>query len=227
MHSSLGKSRLAEGSDAGPALLAVLEQNFAPIVARTLLMVARRRAGCPSEAISRSDLPAVVRALEDSLPAYVADAGRRRACEESLRATLGRSGPPSNPSPRTRVPVNSDADLRLVTDTVRSLARQAGMSVLDQTKMMTASAELARNILQYADSGEFQVWILDNPRKGLGISAVDHGPGIADVAKVMSPSYVSRTGMGIGLQGAKRLVDEFEIDSSASKGTSVTLRKYV
>jgi serine/threonine-protein kinase RsbT len=221
---------LAEGVDSAPALLAALEQNFAPLVARTLLMVARRRAGCRTDAIRSSHLASVVRAIEESLPAYVADAQRRRMCEDAVRATLGRTDSPGRPAASTaptRLPVNSDADLRLVTDTVRTLSRQLGMSVLDQTKIMTASAELARNMLQYAHSGEFNFWVLDRPRKGLGISAVDRGPGIPDIAKVMAPGYVSRTGMGIGLQGAKRLVDEFEIDSSVARGTSVMLRKYV
>lgn len=225
MSSGSSKSLSTDGSDFAAPLLEVLERSFSTIVARTLLMVARRRAGCSTDPLSAGDAAAVIRALEDSLPAYLADTERRRSCETALKNSLLTSTSPTPPAAK-RIAVRSDADLRLVTDTVRTLARELGMSVLDQTKLMTASAELVRNMLQYAGSGEFQVSIVDRPRKGLSISAIDHGPGIPDVGRVMAPSYTSRTGMGIGLQGTKRLMDEFEIESSAAKGTSVRLRKY-
>jgi serine/threonine-protein kinase RsbT len=141
---------------------------------------------------------------------------------------LADSGPPSGTVAAPQVvPVSCTADLQNVTEAARSRSREVGMSLLDQTKVMTASAELARNILQYAGSGEFRFTVLDAPRTGICIQATDSGPGIADVAKVMSPSYRSRTGMGIGLQGAKRLMDSFEIESSPGRGTVVRLRKYV
>jgi len=227
VNSTSGSQAQRSSGGGSDALQALLEKTFAPVVARTLLMVARRRANCPEGEISGGVLATVVREIEGSLPAYLADPERRRACLSALRAFLGeRSTSGTSPIVARLVPINSDADMRLVTEAARSCARDAGMSVLDQTKTMTVCAELARNILQYAGSGELRLWLVDRPRRGIGIEAVDRGPGIADLARVLSPSYVSRTGMGIGLQGSRRLVDEFDIESAPGKGTSVTLRKY-
>jgi serine/threonine-protein kinase RsbT len=204
-----------------------LSQSFSPTLARTLLMVARTRAQCPEGRLSATSVQAVLVALEQCLPAYLADAGRRHACVSALKRAVGeRSAEPLSTAVRV-VPVKADPDLHTVGEIAKGFASQVGMSLLNQTKLMTASAELARNILLYAGSGEFRFWVIQAPRQGVGVTASDHGPGIADVAKVMTPSYISRTGMGVGLQGAKRLVDEFEISSSPGKGTTVTLRKYV
>jgi serine/threonine-protein kinase RsbT len=165
----------------------------------------------------------VVQALREAVPTYLSDAVRQRACTAALdRFAASRAGPAGVET----LVVASERDLRVVTDTVKDWARRLGFSALDHTKLMTATAELARNMLQYAGSGEIRLTPIDSPRKGLTIVASDRGPGIDDVRRVMTPGYVSRTGMGIGLQGAKRLVDEFEITSTPGRGTVVTLRKY-
>jgi serine/threonine-protein kinase RsbT len=217
-------------ADATGALLGVLQQFFSSAIARTLLAVARRRAQCPEGPVHGASLVALVQALQDSIPSYMADPARRTACAAALQGVVreqGRDpgGEDTGPLPQL-VAVRSDADVRVVTDTVKSHAVELGMSVLDQTKLMTAAAELARNILQYARGGEMRFRVLDG-RRGLGIEASDQGPGIADLNKVMSPGYRSRTGMGVGLQGTKRLVDAFEIRSAVGQGTVVTVRKYV
>jgi serine/threonine-protein kinase RsbT len=213
-------------ADATGAVLGVLQQFFSTAIARTLLTVARRRAQCPEGPVQGAGLVALVQALQDSVPSYLADPLRQSSCTAALQAVIrGQSDAAAGALPQL-VPVRSDADVRVVTDTVRSHAVELGMSVLDQTKLMTAAAELARNILQYARTGEMRFRVLDG-RKGLGIEASDQGPGISDVNKVMSPSYRSRTGMGVGLQGTKRLVDAFEIRSASGQGTVVSIRKYV
>jgi serine/threonine-protein kinase RsbT len=169
---------------------------------------------------------ALVQALQESVPSYIVDAARQAACIASLQAIVGTLGRSSAPEIPRVVAVRTDPDVRVVTDSVKSHARQLGLPLLDQTKLMTAAAELARNILQYAGKGEVRFRPVDPPRKGLVIEAEDRGPGIPDVNRVLSPDYVSKTGMGIGLQGTKRLVDEFEIRSGPGLGTTVTLRKY-
>ena len=212
-------------ADATGALLGVLQQFFSTAIARTLLTVARRRAQCPEGPVQGAGLVALVQALQDSIPSYLADPARQASCAAALQAVVREQNEAGAGLPQL-VPVRSDADVRVVTDTVRSHAVELGMSVLDQTKLMTAAAELARNILQYARSGELRFRVLEG-RRGLGIEAADQGPGIADVTKVMSPGYRSKTGMGVGLQGTKRLVDTFEIRSAAGQGTVVSIRKYV
>src|SRR6185437_3764903 len=212
-------------ADATSALLGVLQQFFSTAIARTLLTVARRRAQCPEGPVQGAGLVALVQALQDSIPSYVADPTRQASCAAALQAVVREQSEAGAGLPQL-VPVRSDVDVRVVTDTGRSHAVELEMSVLDQTKLMTAAAELARNILQYARSGEVRFRVLEG-RRGLGIEASDQGPGIADVTKVMSPGYRSKTGMGVGLQGTKRLVDTFEIRSAAGQGTVVSIRKYV
>lgn len=93
--------------------------------------------------------------------------------------------------------------------------------------MATAASELARNILLYAGAGELRVGISETPSRGIQITAIDTGPGIPDVDRVMSSGYRSRTGMGMGLKGARRLMDELEIDSRVGVGTTIVARKRV
>ena len=108
--------------------------------------------------------------------------------------------------------------------------RDIGFSALDQTKFLTAASELVRNILQYARTGHVSISRSSragNDRAGLELIASDSGPGIVDTGHVLSTQYRSKSGMGIGLKGARRLVDEFELDSQPGRGTRVTIRKYV
>jgi anti-sigma regulatory factor (Ser/Thr protein kinase) len=123
------------------------------------------------------------------------------------------------------VRVRQASDVVHACDLARATARGVGFTLLDQTKIATAASELARNILLYVGDGELRVAALESPRRGIQISAVDSGAGIADVDLVMSGGYRSRTGMGLGLKGTKRLMDALEIDSRPGRGTTVVARK--
>jgi serine/threonine-protein kinase RsbT len=214
--------------DGSAAILAVLEQTFSASDARTLLMVARQRADAVRCELAGSRLTTVLQMLESSLGAYLADSVRRRSCISALqRVGAEYGGLLASESVPWIVPIKSDQDVGVVTDAARSCARYAAMTSVNQTKLMTATAEIARNIVQYARSGEIRFTVFERPRAGVLIVASDMGPGIADITKVMSPKYVSKTGMGIGLQGARRLVDEFAVESSPTSGTKITMRKYV
>ncbi|MBX3208874.1 MAG: anti-sigma regulatory factor [Labilithrix sp.] len=109
----------------------------------------------------------------------------------------------------------------------RDMCRELGLSEINQVKVATAISELARNIFTYAKTGNISLRRLAAPRAGIEIVATDRGPGIADVKLVLSGTYKSKTGMGKGLLGTKRLVDFFEIDSGPERGTRVVLRKFV
>jgi serine/threonine-protein kinase RsbT len=122
--------------------------------------------------------------------------------------------------------ISSSEDFQNASDVGRDICRQLGFGPLDQTKVSTAICELTRNILQYAGRGELKFATLNSPRRGIEVHAVDHGPGIPDLGLVMSTQYRSRTGMGMGLKGTKRIVDEFEIESVPGRGTRVVFRKY-
>jgi serine/threonine-protein kinase RsbT len=110
---------------------------------------------------------------------------------------------------------------------VRHLSQQCGFSLVDQTKMVTAASELGRNTLKYGGGGEMRWEILrDGGRVGLRLQFVDEGPGIPDVEQAMTDGWTSGSGLGMGLSGTKRLVNEFKIESAVGRGTSVTITRW-
>jgi anti-sigma regulatory factor (Ser/Thr protein kinase) len=125
-----------------------------------------------------------------------------------------------------QVHIHSSADIVAAREQGRSLASQAGFSQSHLTIIATAISEVASNIVDYAKDGTVVITLIaDASRQGVEIIATDTGPGIADIAAVMRDGYSS--GPGIGLPGARRLMDEFAIVSSTGHGTTVTMKKWV
>jgi serine/threonine-protein kinase RsbT len=125
------------------------------------------------------------------------------------------------------LPLKSEQDIVLARQAVRKFTQELGFSLVEQTKMVTAASEIARNTVIYGGGGTVR-WemLLDGARKGLRLRFEDQGPGIADVEQAMTDGWTSGTGMGMGLSGAKRLVNEFEIDTRPGAGTRVTLTRW-
>jgi serine/threonine-protein kinase RsbT len=116
----------------------------------------------------------------------------------------------------------SSEDVVMVRQAVRQWAGELGFSLVDQTKLVTAASELARNAVIYGGGGIARVEALWNgSRRGLRVTFEDNGPGIADIQQAMKDGYTTGTGLGLGLGGAKRLTDEFEIRSCPGEGTRV------
>lgn len=110
---------------------------------------------------------------------------------------------------------------------VRERAIHIGFSLIDQTKFVTAASELGRNTIQYGGGGKARIEIVANgTRRGLRLLFADEGPGIADISLAMKDGYTSGGGLGLGLPGAKKLSDEFAIDSAPGKGTRVTIVRW-
>ncbi len=127
-----------------------------------------------------------------------------------------------------RIPIRSDLDVVAARQTGRALAARLGFSDVEQTMIATAISELARNILLYAQRGEITVDFAQKDRsKGICIVATDAGPGIPDIEKALQEGYSSSYGLGMGLPGTRRLVDDFEIRSEPGKGTTVMARKWL
>lgn len=125
------------------------------------------------------------------------------------------------------VAVRSDIDIVLARTAARDTAKRLGFGAIDQARIATAVSELARNIYLYAGTGTVSVRPLDRQgRCGIEIVCQDEGPGIADIPLVMQDGYSTSRGMGMGLPGAKRLMDEFELRSRAGAGTTVICRKW-
>ncbi len=129
--------------------------------------------------------------------------------------------------PAERVDVTSDQDVVRVRQLVRTVAVAVKLSLVDQTKVVTAASELARNTLVYGGGGTVEVTRVDNGRRqGIRIVFADQGPGIADLELAFTDGYTTGSGLGLGLSGARRLVDEFAIDTAAGQGTSITVTKW-
>jgi serine/threonine-protein kinase RsbT len=126
-----------------------------------------------------------------------------------------------------RQPVRSSEDIVLVRQSVRAWAVELGFSLVDQTKIVTAASELARNTVIYGGGGRATLEALaDGRRRGLRLSFEDEGPGIKDIEQAMKDGFTTGNGLGLGLSGAKRLSNEFEIVSALGQGTRVTIARW-
>jgi serine/threonine-protein kinase RsbT len=125
------------------------------------------------------------------------------------------------------VPLRSEHDIVLARQLVRRLSQQLNFSLVDQTKMVTAASELARNALVYGGGGAMQ-WetILNGTRNGLKLKFADEGPGIPNLDLALTDGWTSGGGLGMGLSGARRLVNDFEIDTRVGAGTRVTITRW-
>lgn len=123
--------------------------------------------------------------------------------------------------------IGSDADVVRVRQAVRTAALEAKLSIVDQTKIVTAASELARNALIHGGGGSAQLQILrEQNRVGVRIAFVDSGPGIADISLAMKDGFTTKGGLGLGLSGSKRLVDGFELETKVGHGTRITVTKW-
>ena len=130
-------------------------------------------------------------------------------------------------SDELRIAIESDLDVVTARQRARELAAGLDLTSTDQTLLATAISEVARNITTYAKRGEVILSVVrDGGREGIRVVARDEGPGIEDIERALQDGYTSGGGLGIGLPGARRLVDEFEIESAPSVGTTVTLVKW-
>lgn len=132
----------------------------------------------------------------------------------------------AQPKDVIEIVITVESDIVRARGAGRDMCRELGFNEINQVKVATAISELARNIFHYAKTGKVVLRKLGSPRPGIEIVASDNGPGIADVKLVLSGGYQSRTGMGKGLLGARRLMDFFDIITAPDRGTTITLRKH-
>jgi serine/threonine-protein kinase RsbT len=134
---------------------------------------------------------------------------------------------PAEARPIATLSLRSDEEIVRLRQMLREHAVAHGFSLVEQTKFVTAASELARNTLRYGGGGEVHLSALaDGTRKGIRLSFVDHGPGIADLDSALRDGFTTGGGLGLGLGGAKRLSDEFGIASTPGEGTTVTITKW-
>jgi len=125
------------------------------------------------------------------------------------------------------ITISNDQDILLVRTAVRQVAIELGFNLVDQTKLVTAASELTRNIVLYAVEGTVKLEQVENQgHTGLRITFEDRGPGIADIELALKDGYTTSGGLGLGLGGSKRLVNDFDIESKVGKGTRVTITRW-
>lgn len=124
-------------------------------------------------------------------------------------------------------PVRTQEDIVLARQAVRKMALECGLRLVDQTKIVTAASELARNTVVYGGGGDMDWAIVEEgARQGLRLTFRDQGPGIPDMKLAMTDGWTSGGGLGLGLTGAKRLVNDFEIESTVGEGTRITITRW-
>ena len=125
------------------------------------------------------------------------------------------------------LPIRSSEDVVRIRSEVRNASIAAGFSLVDQTKFVTAASENGAQLVIYAAGGEMQIELLESSgRKGVRLDFIDQGPGIPDIDQAMKDGFTTGTGLGLGLGGARRLSNEFTIDSKMGHGTRVTIARW-
>jgi serine/threonine-protein kinase RsbT len=132
-----------------------------------------------------------------------------------------------NVSRTDSLPLTSEADVVQARQVVRTLSKDLGFSLVNQTKIVTAASELARNALIHGGGGAMR-WevLIDGTRTGLRLSFQDQGPGIPDIERALTDGWSSGTGLGLGLSGARRLANDFELTTEVGKGTTVVITRW-
>jgi serine/threonine-protein kinase RsbT len=202
----------------------VMGECLSETTCRAVLAAAAAHTGIRGDDLTVATLPLYVDRIQRSLVLFGVDALRRTKCKEDLQRLAIRERETERPSP-LGVEIITEQDIVRARSIGRETCRRLGFTDLNQIKVATAISELARNILQYAQTGSIRVRPLAPPAEGVEVVAADRGPGIADIEAVLGGRYRSRTGMGIGLLGVRRLMDSCDIQSKAGSGTVVTIRK--
>lgn len=128
---------------------------------------------------------------------------------------------------REVVALNSGGEVVVARQAVRRRAIELGFSIVDQTKVVTAASELARNTVQHGGGGTMTIEVVQQERRvGLSLTFADEGPGIADVERAMQDGYTTSGGLGLGLSGARRLSHDFSISSAPGRGTTVVITRW-
>ncbi len=155
------------------------------------------------------------------------DAGRHLLeCDQCARLSQPLMERGQQHDDQIRIPIHADGDIVLARQGARELAARVGFPRTELTVIATAVSEVARNIVRFANAGDIVIELIDEPRRGVRVVACDAGPGIPDVAQALTDGYSTYRGLGLGLPGARRLMDEFAIVSELGRGTTVTMTKW-
>jgi len=224
--------RSASALSRGEQVRTVLSAYVSRVIAQSMLRGAIHRVGSSEATFERAGLDTeILTELRRGIVLFVDGEARRTECiarlTELLRAAPSAARPVEvQPSSVVVIVIDNEHAIVDARTRARALAIDLGFRTTEQYKIATAVSELSRNIFRYAGKGDLRFGPADGPRVGMFIVARDEGPGIADLAAVLSETYRSKTGLGRGLQGCKKIMDEFAIETAPGKGTTVRLRKW-
>jgi serine/threonine-protein kinase RsbT len=206
-----------------------LEQCFSkhlsPITASTVVQLVAKKLGLSLEELDGVCSSALLPVIDHLLSLYLGADDKDRALSDVRQTLRGQEGAAATPVAFSVI-INSEADVTIVRGTALQLALRIGFDKPDSVKVSTVVSELARNILQHARTGVIELRALTSPRLALQVTATDEGPGIPNLDQIMAGRYRSRTGMGLGLVGSKRLMDVFSITTAPNQGTKIIGVKY-
>ncbi len=171
----------------------------------------------------------LLRELLRAMELFSAPKSARVECARELENLLSQRNSSARDEPATKRAEVDIIEERHIVDArtkARVMATGLGFSRTEQVKIATAVSELARNIYHYAGPGKIILETLTQPKQGLRIEAIDQGPGIADLDRILAGRFHSKTGLGLGLRGCKNLMDEFQVDTSPGRGTHIRTCKY-
>jgi serine/threonine-protein kinase RsbT len=197
-------------------LTALLARHISPVNARSLVMQAIRENGLPTDRGGVRDWRKCRSTIQRGVELFVAPT-RRREVLAAVNAFCGPDLPRIEGGPIT---IETEHDIALVRAEARRLCEREGANGFTMQKVTTIISELARNIVLYAGKGTIEMSLAPGPPKKLTIRAEDRGPGIPNLERIMAGQYQSKTGLGRGLSGSKRLADRFDV-STGSAGTSI------
>ncbi len=233
--SCLARSAAMRGDPAGASISKdvkrCLQLHLTPISANLVLGRACARCGVSPHSLSSRHLRRLLTELAPLLAGYLSRSQARQALQElrSLERTAGgnRGGRAGSSGEPLVIRVAHEDHIDRARSAALCLCRDQGMGNVDSVKVATVVSELSRNILQYADHGTITLIAINGARTGVRVVAEDQGPGIPHLRDVLDGRWRSRTGMGLGLLGSRRLMSSFDIQQEMNKGTRVTAEKYL
>lgn len=199
------------------AITSILERYMSRVNARGLVARALQERGLSEHSLKREDLVKCSPAIRRGIELFVAPRLQPEALDRFRDFFRSRSE-----SSSCRIELKKESDISTARSEARRLCENAGASAFSMQKVTTIVSELARNIILYAQEGSIEVGFVNQQRQSqIVVTAIDHGPGIPNLNQIMGGGYQSRTGLGKGLLGTKRLADKFQVTTS-TQGTSVT-----
>lgn len=201
--------------------MAVLARYVSLPTAHSIIKLARARTGTTERRLDHGQLRAMLDPIERNLRLFLSDVRKAEACRKELD-TVVRERRDAVALRPVLVAVHVEEDIVRARAEARTLAASMGFTPTGQTRLVTAVSELARNIVQYA--GEGQIQITPTAAPSIEVIARDRGPGISNLAQIFDGTYKSKLGMGMGLRGVKRLADQFDVQTAAGRGTTVSFQ---